>query len=177
MFVATKVCLAQQVLSRQNYVCRNKTFAYLCHNKRFVLSQQTHLLQLCQNYICRDKSFVVTKICLLQQTYFCCDKRRILFCGNKKYLWQLPPMTAVPCWLVGVALCWLVGVALCWLVGVALCWLVGVALCWLVGVALCQLVGCIMILVWFKHTNKRVYLFHFMPLIWVRIYYVLHVFL
>ena len=143
------------VLSRQNYVCRNKTFAYLCHNKRFVLSQQTHLLQLCQNYICRDKSFAVTKICLLQQTYFCCDKRRILFCGNKKYLWQLPPMTAVPCWLVGVALCWLVGVALCWLVGVALCWLVGVALCWLVGVALCQLVGCIMILVWFKHTNKR----------------------
>ena len=84
-FVMTKVCLLQQSLSQQNYVC--------CYT--IILSQQTSA--------CCNKSFVATSIlllrkwCLSQQIFvvrkvmtkiFCCDKHtfvvtKIVFCRNK----------------------------------------------------------------------------------------------
>ena len=55
-FFATKLCL-----SRQNYVCRDKTNIILSRKK--VLSRQTHF--------CRDKQ---TQNILSRQTWFCCGK-------------------------------------------------------------------------------------------------------
>ena len=121
IFCCDKSTLAMtKLLSKQNYVCSGKhTFvmtklsswqifvmaklhlswqAHFCHNKRRVLSQQTHV-------------FVMTNTCLLQQAYFCPNKRCVLswqtrVCHDKHvfvmtkrllqhkwYLWQLPPMT------------------------------------------------------------------------------------
>ena len=93
---------------------------WFCHNKMFVMTnilllQQTHV---CHDKICCDKhKFVATNICcdkcfvatniilswhflLLQQAYFCRNKRRVLswhmFVVTKLLLqqkwWQLPPM-------------------------------------------------------------------------------------
>ena len=99
----------------QRRICRDKMF---CYDKTFVVTfvltslfllQQTRLswentfflcvTKVClswQTRVCCDKSFVATKIfchniILLQQAYFCCNKRCVLL-WQKRYLWQLLPM-------------------------------------------------------------------------------------
>ena len=90
-FVVTNTCLLQQtyvccdkthLLSHQKYACPNKIMfvvrnIYVCRNKTFVVTNT-----------CRNKhNFVMTKV-LLQQAYFCCDKRMLVvtkdvFCHDK----------------------------------------------------------------------------------------------
>ena len=84
IFVATKI-----YLSRQKYVCRDKTFV----TTSILLSDKhvnTKRLLSRQKYACREKSFVVTNTCLSReifaatklrlsrQAYFCRDKSRVL---------------------------------------------------------------------------------------------------
>ena len=65
IFVATKLCLSQQIFVATKVLSRQK-------------------------YVCRDKRFVAPQV-LSRQAYFCHDKRRVLS-RQKWYLWQLPPM-------------------------------------------------------------------------------------
>ena len=76
VFVTTKHVLGRDksMLWRQNYVCRDKSFArqtYFCRHKR-------------QAHLCREERRVLSP-----QTRVCRDKT---FVGYKPYLWKLLPM-------------------------------------------------------------------------------------
>ena len=100
--VATKVCFSRQNLSRQNYVCRDKTFVttniccrrgtnYVCGDKNIfrnkVLSRQTYLYR---QMFYRDKhTFIETKhvfrpdksmlvVFVTKKHVFCRDKRMLV---------------------------------------------------------------------------------------------------
>ena len=89
-FVTTKLSLWllfwQAYFCCNKHVCPEKTHLFLCVTK-VCLSWQTR--------VCCDKSFVATKIfchniILLQQAYFCCNKRCVLL-WQKRYLAGLLP--------------------------------------------------------------------------------------
>ena len=90
-FVTTKLSL--WLLFWQAYFCCNK---HVCPEKTHLFLCVTKVCLSWQARVCCDKSFVATKIfchniILLQQAYFCCNKRCVLL-WQKRYLWQLLPM-------------------------------------------------------------------------------------
>ena len=106
MLIMTKL-LSQQIsvvintcLSRQK--CLHK---HTCHDKRCVLSQQTQVCNkkhktfwfVMTEIYCRDKHNSLATKLLLQQAYYCNDKRCVfvttkLLLRQRLYLWQFPPM-------------------------------------------------------------------------------------
>ena len=112
MLVVTKV------LSRKNYVCRDKTFVatHICRDKQnFVATKFYACLSRQNTFFCRDKTmlvetkhvFVATNICRDKHTFvakktnvLCRDKHMFvatnLLSRRKLYLWPLPLTILLP---------------------------------------------------------------------------------
>ena len=97
-FVATNIChdkhnfVTLKPLSRQNYVCRDKT--RLLSGKKLCLSRQNvcrdkNILSRRTSF-CRDRCFIAASILLSRQNT--CLSRLKFCCNKKRYLWQLPTM-------------------------------------------------------------------------------------
>ena len=72
-FVVTKVCLSQQKFRHDNMFCCDISLlqqAYLCQDKRHVLSWQTH--------VCHDKSMLVVTKLYLSWRKLCCNKHNFV---------------------------------------------------------------------------------------------------
>ena len=72
------------LVTTKDVFCRDKSM--------LVMTKLLCLLR--QNILLQQKYFVATKLCLLQQAYFCCNKRRV--CCNKTFVATKMILVAAP---------------------------------------------------------------------------------